>query len=32
MGDRADEVGLLANSMDEFADHLQKNVISICSR
>jgi len=27
MGDRTDEVGLLANSMDEFADHLQKNVI-----
>jgi len=27
MGKRMDEVGLLANSMDEFADHLQKNVV-----
>jgi len=27
MGNRKDEVGLLANSMDEFADHLQQNVI-----
>jgi len=27
MGNRQDEVGLLANSMDEFADHLQKNVV-----
>ena len=27
MGHRKDEVGLLANSMDDFADHLQKNVI-----
>lgn len=24
---RRDEIGLLANAMDEFADHLQKNII-----
>jgi methyl-accepting chemotaxis protein len=27
MGKREDEVGLLSHAMDEFADHLQKNVI-----
>jgi methyl-accepting chemotaxis protein len=27
MGERKDEVGLLANSMDDFADNLQKNIV-----